>query len=339
MKSILAVGACLTVLSALVRSSAPTDAPITRVSGVAFTVGDLERSIDFYTRVLDFRLLERREVDSEGMARREGVFGARLASATLALGEERIELRQFRSQAGQPFPADTRGNDAWFQHIAIVVSDMQSAFQRLREANVEFASSGPQRLPDWNQNAGGIEAFYFRDPDRHFLELIHFPTGKGDVRWQTTSDRLFQGIDHTAIVVADTGSALRFWQDTLGLTIAGGSENHGIEQEHLNGVFNARLRITTLRAPSGIGVELLDYLSPADGRPTPFDLGANDVANVWTLLDTTSPALVEAATRESYALWISPGFVKGDAELRPTLSLRDPDRHGVQIRAAEESRK
>ena len=339
MKSILAVGVCLTVLSTLVRSGAPNDPPIVRVSGVAFTVGDLERSIDFYTNVLDFRLLERREEDSEGIARREGVFGARLATATLELGGERIELRQFRSQAGQPFPADSRGNDAWFQHIAIVVYDMRVAFERLQKANVEFASSAPQRLPDWNPNAGGIEAFYFRDPDRHFLELIHFPPGKGDARWQSTDARLFQGIDHTAIVVADTGSALRFWRDTLGLSIAGGGENHGIEQEHLNGVFNARLRITTLRAPSGIGVELLDYLSPSDGREAPFDLGANDIANVWTLLDTTSAPRIEAATRESGALWVSPGFVSVDPTLEPTLSLRDPDRHGVQIRVAEESRK
>src|SRR2546430_12033448 len=44
------------------------------------------------------------------------------------------------------------------------------SYKRLRENKVEHASSGPQRLPDWNRNAGGIQAFYFRDPDGHFLE-------------------------------------------------------------------------------------------------------------------------------------------------------------------------
>ena len=29
--------------------------------------------------------------------------------------------------------------------------------------------------------AGGIQAMYFRDPDGHNLELIHFPVGKGEI--------------------------------------------------------------------------------------------------------------------------------------------------------------
>ena len=78
---------------------------------------------------------------------------------------------------------------------------MATAYARLRAAGVTHASTGPQRLPDWNANAGGIQAFYFRDPDRHFLEILQFPAGKGREIWQR-NDRLFLGIDHTAIVVA-----------------------------------------------------------------------------------------------------------------------------------------
>ncbi len=44
--------------------------------------------------------------------------------------------------------------------------------------------------------------------------------------------------------------------------MAGTSENHGLEQERLNNVFGARLRITALRAARGPGVELLEYLAP-----------------------------------------------------------------------------
>lgn len=329
----------LAIVAAFGFSNQATDAKIARVTGVAFTVADLEQSIEFYTRVLDFHLEQRSESDSDAIGRREGVFGARVATAILSLGSERIELRQFLSQPGEPYPVDSRGNDAWFQHIAIVVSDMQAAFERLRSAGVTFASSGPQRLPDWNEKAGGIEAFYFRDPDRHYLELIHFPAGKGNPKWQRPAERLFLGIDHTAIVVADTDASLGFWRDVLGLEIVGGSENFGVEQEHLNGVFNARLRITTLRAPEGVGVELLDYLSPSDGRSTPVDVAGNDVMNAWTLLETHEPAMIESATRARSVRWVSPGFVSEGPTFAPTLSLRDPDRHGVQIRAAEESRK
>jgi hypothetical protein len=48
-------------------------------------------------------------------------------------------------------------------------------------------------------------------------------------------------------------------------------------QEHLNNVFGARLRITSLRASAGPGIEFLEYLSPRDGRPIPSDEKANDM--------------------------------------------------------------
>src|SRR5258705_2161747 len=104
---------------------------------------------------------------------------------------------------------------------------MAKAYARLREHNVRQAWSGPQKLPDWNPNAGGIEAFYFKDPDGHPLEVTHFPPGKGDPRWQRPTDAVFLGIDHTAIVVADTDASLRFYRDVLGLRVAGESENYG----------------------------------------------------------------------------------------------------------------
>ena len=44
------------------------------------------------------------------------------------------------------------------------------------------------------------------------------------------------------------------------MRVAGESENYGPEQERLNNVFGAHLRITALRAASGPGIELLEYL-------------------------------------------------------------------------------
>jgi len=78
------------------------------------------------------------------------------------------------------------------------------------------------------------------------LEVLQIPAGKGDARWHAAAG-LFLGIGHTAIVVGDTEESLRFYRDALGLRVAGTSENWGTEQEHLNNVFGARLRITTLR--------------------------------------------------------------------------------------------
>src|SRR5262249_61461516 len=108
-----------------------------------------------------------------------------------------------------------------FSQRALVVSALVGAYDRLRDAHVEQISSGPQRLPDWNADAAGIEAIYFRDPDRHALELIHFPPDKGQSKWHATANKLFLGIDHSAIAIADTNRSLRFYRDLLGLPIVG----------------------------------------------------------------------------------------------------------------------
>jgi len=310
------------------------DAPapaIHTVSGVAITVDDLDRSIAFYRDVLEFEVLTIEERSGDAVERLEGVFGARQRVATLRLGDERIELRDFLAEDGRAMPTDSRGNDAWFQHVAIVVSDMSKAYAKLARHQVEHASSSPQRLPDWNPNAGGIEAFYFKDPDRHWLELIQFPAGKGDPRWRVETTALFLGIDHTAIVVADTDAALEFYRDHLGLEVKGSSENFGIEQERLNSVFGARLLITTLRARDGIGLELLDYLSPGDGRATPSDIGANDLQHWWTLFEAHHVEAVVAASRRNHPSWVSPGPIVENAGVRSTFTFRDPDRHGLWV--------
>jgi catechol 2,3-dioxygenase-like lactoylglutathione lyase family enzyme len=229
---------------------------------------------------------------------------------------------------------DSRSHDRWFQHIAIVVSDMDHAYQWLRQHKVEHASSGPQRLPDWNPNAGGIQAFYFKDPDGHPLEVLQFPAGKGDPKWQDKTDRLFLGIDHTAIVVHDTEVSLKFYRDTLGLRLVGESENYGTEQEHLNNLFGARLRITTLRATKGPGIEFLEYLTPGDGRPMPADVRANDLMHWQTTLVTRGIARMTPRLRAGKCTLVSPGVValsEGQVGFPAGLLVRDPDGHAMQL--------
>jgi catechol 2,3-dioxygenase-like lactoylglutathione lyase family enzyme len=305
-----------------------------RVDSVAMTVAEMDRSLPFYTEVLPFELEHEAELEGDAVSRLYGVFGARVRLARLRLGEESIELLDFLAPEGRPIPADSRSNDLWFQHVALIVSDMEAAYRRLRAHGVVHASSGPQRLPAWNPNAGGIEAFYFKDPDGHHLEILRFPPGKGEPRWQV-KDRLFLGIDHTAIAVEDTEHSLAFWQGVLGFEVAGRSENWGPEQEQLNNVFGARLRVTGLRAPGGgIGVELLEYLAPSSGRPAPVDGTSNDLWH-WhvTLAAPDAGALIENVRRSRFD-WISPGLVHGldgVAGFTEAGMVRDPDRHALLL--------
>jgi catechol 2,3-dioxygenase-like lactoylglutathione lyase family enzyme len=310
------------------------EGPIRAVGAVGMTVGNMERSIAFYSDVLDFVKLSDVEVWGEDYERYQGVFGLRMRVVRMQLGAETIELQEYLTPRGRPVPVDSRSNDHWFQHVAIIVSDMDRAYARLRQRRAEYASPAPQRLPDWNVNAGGIRAFYFKDPDGHPLEILWFPEGKGDPRWRHPDDRLFLGIDHTAIVVTDTAQSLRCYRDTLGLRVVGESENYGPEQERLNNVFGARLRITTLRAGAGPGVEFLEYLTPRDGRPVPADARANDLAHWQTVLISRDPQAVARVIRGSSCSALSPGVVTPtDRALGFTkgLLIRDPDGHALAV--------
>ena len=311
-----------------------TRAPlVTAVRGVEVVVSDLNRSRAFF-ELLGFTTVREEELSGPGEERRTGIAKVRVRRLELALGTERLALRQFVAPgAGRPVPQDSRGNDLWFQHIAIVVRDMDRAYAWLRAHHVAHVSSGPQTLPQWNKNAAGIQAFYFADPDGHTLEIIRFPRGKGDQRWQTPASCnrtpvelcQFLGIDHTAITVSDTDASLAFYRDRLGLRLAGESENYGPEQEHLNGVFGARLRITALRASAGPGIELLEYLSPHGGRAAPSDARTNDLTH-WQ---------IDVEASKATAVW-SAALDSGGRGVTQTSSahqalVRDRDGHALLV--------
>ena len=302
------------------------------VDAVGLTVSDMDRAVDFYSRVLHFTKLSDTEIAGEEVEHLKGVFGVRSRVVRMRLGGEQIELTEYLAPRGRSVPEDSRSNDRWFQHIAIIVRDMDQAYAWLRKNKVQHASTGPQRLPDWNPNAGGIKAFYFRDPDGHNLEILQFPVGKGDAKWQRSGTELFMGIDHTAIVVGDTERSLSFYRDLLGMRVAGESENYGLEQEHLNNVAGARLRITALRAESGPGVELLEYLAPRDGRQVPADLHANDLAH-WETLMRATDLRAGWTTLKSKAPLVSSDVeevASGDETVQGFL-FKDPDGHVIGL--------
>lgn len=318
----------------VVAAEQATPATVHAVRSVAITVADMDRALRFYQNALTFQAVSDKEVAGEAYEHLFGVFGLRLRIVALQLGDEQIELLQFLAPAGRPIPPESKSNDLWFQHVAIVVSDMDVAYARLRTFHVQHASSGPQTLPVWNPNAGGIKAFYFRDPDGNHLEILEFPKDKGAAKWHVHDERLFLGIDHTAIAVADTEASLRFYCDGLGLKIAGKSENYGTEQEHLNNVFGARLRITALRSSTGPGVELLEYLSPRTGRAMPVDTKANDLWHWHVLMDGTVDPMVLRRLASLGGRLVSPGVVvlpARDTGFASGALVRDADGHAVLI--------
>jgi catechol 2,3-dioxygenase-like lactoylglutathione lyase family enzyme len=173
------------------------------VEAIGITVKEMDRSVKFYTEALGFKKISDQEFKGENFEKLQGVFGLNMRVVHLQLGDEIIELTDYLTTRGRSIPEDQKSNDLFFQHIAIVVCDMDKAYQHLKKFNVEHVSTSPQTLPKSIPGAEGIKAFYFHDPDNHNLELIFFPKGKGLEKWQTNKAKIYLGIDQTAIGVSD----------------------------------------------------------------------------------------------------------------------------------------
>jgi catechol 2,3-dioxygenase-like lactoylglutathione lyase family enzyme len=288
------------IVAALLSNATPAPA---RVAAVEIVVRDLDAERRFYTQALGFR-------DLGG----ERVEGGRVEH--LALGNERYDLLRDDID-GLVIPATAKSTDRDFQHIAIIVSDMQTAWNHVSHYGIRKVSAAPQVLPAWNPAAGGIAAVYFRDPEGHPLELLHFPPGKGAPQWHAPSP-LFLGIDHTAIGVADTAASTRFYE-ALGLSVRGHSNNYGIEQERLSGIPGAHVQITAVRFDSAPGIEFLHYVTPAFAQPRESASLDDLVATRTVIVEPNAGVL--CAKHATAASWAAGCIV------------RDPDGHLVELRA------
>ena len=306
---------------------------VTAIKSIGITVQDMNRSLPFYEKVLHFKLVSNDTIQSEEYSSLVNVKNAVVHLVKLKLGDERIELIDFIYPEGKGYPEDSHSNDFWFQHIAIITSNMDSAYAWLKLNDVKNISVEPQRLPDWNKNAGGIKAFYFQDPDGHPLEILEFPPDKGNAKWHKKSNQLFLGIDHTAIAVLNTDESLKFYRDVLGMEIGGESENYGIEQSRLNNVEGAHLKITGLHSDFGFGIEFLNYLTPKGGRSNPENINANDLVHWQTKLSTKNIdelfSKIKNAGYQTYTGIITmnknyAGFSKG-------FIVKDPNGHRLLI--------
>jgi catechol 2,3-dioxygenase-like lactoylglutathione lyase family enzyme len=308
---------------------------VSAVASVGFTVSDMDRSVAFYRDVLTFKQVSDVEVDGPEYDQLWGIFGVRARVVRLQLGEQQLELIEFLSPPDvRPIPVPSYSNDLWFQHFAIVVRDMETAWAQLRKHHVRQISPRPQTIPISNHAAAGIKAIKFRDPDGHNLELLWFPDGKGNPIWKQLGSHLFLGIDHTAMTVRSTENSITFYRDLLGLTVAGGTLNMGAQQEHLDSLPGVRVRVTGLAAKIGPpGVEFLEYELPTAGRPIPADSHPTDLW-YWQTTVLVPDVEVAASTLRGAAPFVSSsvvtlpdktlGFTKG-------FLVRDPDGHALQI--------
>ena len=303
---------------------------VTKLERVVLTVADLDRAMGFFRDGLG---LDAGPVESSCDGEWNALLGLdpgmRMQTADISFEREVLTLTSF-DPPGASYPNPRASNDPWFEHVALVAGDIQAVWSRLEESSPETVTKGaPVLLPP---NTGSVTAFKFRDAEGHPLELISFPDGVGDLRWQKGGAGI-RGFDHTAVVVTDLERSLAFYTGLLGMRIGGRSLNQGPEQDRLDGLEGCLVDVVALQPldqPTP-HVELLHYRTPP-GRPSAPPPRANDVTSVRQVHRVDDHDLAALAPRlgAAGAVFVSDGMVKL-ASGRHGAAIRDPDGHTIVL--------
>ncbi len=127
-------------------------------------VRDLERSLDFYVRVLGCTIVDRADLEgpvpafySGGAARRMRLVMLRASSGPWGAMLELMQL--------DPPGAPAAGG----AHVSFLVADLDAACARLTDAGVPLAAAAATvALP----RLGSSRIAFVRDPDGHVVELV-----------------------------------------------------------------------------------------------------------------------------------------------------------------------
>ena len=134
----------------------------------AISTPDLERCIDFYTRIIGGEVAwtfgwpagtpEADEVT--------GLENSEADAAMLKIGETFLEVFEFNSPDTPPRAGQRPVNLHGITHICLEVEDIQAEYERLKAAGMPF-NCAPKAQD-------GSSMVYGRDPDGNVVELIEF---------------------------------------------------------------------------------------------------------------------------------------------------------------------
>ena len=141
-------------------------------------VGDLEKSVRFYTQAIGFREVKGFEVDSR-IARAAGLIDSKqpdskpLFIRVLVLGEGPEATKLKLMQIGNTKTGDNEfiHSHTGFRYLTIMVDDTLAALDRLENFGVKPLAESPVLLPE-SLAPGGIFLTCIRDPDGNIVELV-----------------------------------------------------------------------------------------------------------------------------------------------------------------------
>ena len=139
---------------------------ISTIRHVGLVVSDLDKALQFWCETMGFVISRQMEEAGPHLDAMMGLNDVRVTTAKLADPDGNLlELLCFASHpdkeqwGGEPYSTG-------LTHIAMTVSDLDEAYNRLREKGVIFISQ-PQSSPD-----GCVNVTYARGPEGIILELV-----------------------------------------------------------------------------------------------------------------------------------------------------------------------
>lgn len=140
---------------------------------VGFSVGNLDRSIEWYTEFLDEGPMLRKVWDVEYISGILGYPNTKMDVAMWTLpGGTLLELIEYLEPS--PGAVNMETYNAGNAHLCLQVDDLAAEFERLR-GKAAFRSAEPIEVP-WGPYKGG-KVCYLRDPDEISVELMQMPPG------------------------------------------------------------------------------------------------------------------------------------------------------------------
>ena len=137
-------------------------------------VGDLERSVRFYTEAIGFRELKGFDVSAQVASDAGLTDGKPLSVRVLVLGEgdSATKLKLMSVAGTTPRPGDNEfiHSHTGFRYLTIFVDNTNAALARLAKLGVKPLAKSPVAIPE--RIAPGLFLTCVRDPDGNIVELI-----------------------------------------------------------------------------------------------------------------------------------------------------------------------
>jgi catechol 2,3-dioxygenase-like lactoylglutathione lyase family enzyme len=135
-----------------------------QVHHVGVAVGDLDRSVEFYTTNFGLREIARNHLEGELISEQTDIPGTEIDVALLAGANTIVEFLHYRQPVGEPYRLRTC--DPGAAHVCIVVDDLDGLYASMRARGVPLHAR-PCKLMD-----DDTKMVYVRDPDGIMVELL-----------------------------------------------------------------------------------------------------------------------------------------------------------------------